>query len=152
MIVTVELNNKTKFKVPKKLIRNIFEKTFERLDLSGNLAKKEFEISVAFLENEEIKKINLACRKKNSPTDVLSFSEYESIEDLLNEKKQQIFLGELLVSMEFVKLSAMENGVTFQYEIPYILSHGLLHLIGMSHGEKMFSIQDEVALEFQKEF
>jgi probable rRNA maturation factor len=150
MAILVELNNKTDFKITPQILEEIFEKTLKKTDFFANLFKKDFEISVALVENKEIEKINLACRKKNCPTDVLSFAEYENSESILKEKKQKIFLGEIIASIEYIKESAKENGVTFEYEIPYIFSHGMLHLLGLEHSEKMFSIQNEVAGDFQK--
>ena len=37
---------------------------------------------------------------------------------------------------------------SFEYELAYIFSHGILHLLGFEHGEKMFGLQEKIAQKF----
>ena len=147
--IDVALNNKTDIRISKKFLREIFVQTIETLGLSADLLRHDFEVSVALVGDEEITDLNAKYRKKNVPTDVLSFAEYSSLQEMFQGQDSHIFLGELIVSPEYVRESAVANNVTFAYEIPYILSHGLLHLFAMEHGAEMFGIQDRVAQKLQ---
>lgn len=150
MIVRVELNNKTDLRITEDVLSAVFWQTINQLDLPSDLLCHDFEVSVAFVSDNEIAKLNAEYRKKDAPTDILSFAEYPRFEDMGQEKSKTVFLGELIVSPGFMQASAEENGVSFVYEIPYILSHGLLHLFSLQHGARMFGIQDQVAMAMRE--
>jgi len=82
--------------------------------------KKKTELSVVFLSPGRIKKLNKEYRKKNRPTDVLSF--------LYNKKE-----GEIVICPEEVKKNAKRYNSTFKREMARVLIHGLLHLFGYNH-------------------
>ncbi len=150
MKYVVEINNKTKEKISKKKIKTVFEKTVY-LALRESFEGEKFELSLALVSEEEIKTLNKEYRKKNAVTDVLSFAEYEGKQALLlkNLKTQgsETFLGELILCPAYVKKNALEDGEIFEYAMTYIISHGILHLLGFSHGKKMFALQRMVAAE-----
>jgi probable rRNA maturation factor len=140
----LEVNNKTKQKLSKKRILEFFDKTIELVNLK-ELADKELELSVALVNEDEIATLNLQYRKKNSATDVLSFSEYPTIKEVCGEKLSHVFLGELILCPAVIEKNAKEDGETLDYAFSYIISHGILHLLGLDHGKKMFDLQKSVA-------
>jgi probable rRNA maturation factor len=71
-------------------------------------------LSLAFVDKAEIQKLNKEFRKKDKPTDVLSFN--------IDEKK---YLGEIVICPEVVK-EKNEN-------IVWVFVHGILHLCGYDH-------------------
>ncbi len=150
MKYTVEINNKTKDKFSKKKIEAIFERTI-CLIADKNLNAKKLELSVALVSANEICLLNRQYRRKNSATDVLSFAEYEKTKQLFSDNlsnyDEAIFIGELIICPSYVKKNALEDGETFEFAMTYIVSHGILHLLGFSHGKKMFSLQRAVADE-----
>lgn len=149
----LEVNNATKHKFPKNFFLDIFKHVLKIVGRE-ELAKRELELSIAIVNEDEIKILNKQYRKKNSPTDVLSFCEYEKIEDLcaqnMPDDKQRIFLGELVVCPDYVQKNADEDGETLEYALTYITAHGILHLLGFEHGKKMFALQKQVADELIK--
>jgi probable rRNA maturation factor len=144
----VEINNKTKEKISKRKVQAVFEKTVV-LALGKSFDGKNFQLSLALVSEEEIRTLNRQYRKKDTATDVLSFAEYEGGQALLlaNLKIQgsETFLGELIICPVYVKKNALEDKETFDYAMTYIVSHGILHLLGFSHGKKMFALQRAVA-------
>ena len=104
----LEINNLTNFCLDNKLFTGIAKKV-----LKGENRERE-NISIAFVSSAEIKKSNQKYRKKNKPTDVLSFK--------LDEKD---CLGEIVICPEVVK----KNGD----KIAEMLVHGILHLLGYDH-------------------
>ena len=149
----VEINNKTKIKFSVKKIEAVFQKTVF-LALGEPFEGKKFELSLALVIEEEIATLNKEYRKKNTATDVLSFAEYEGKQALLlkNLKTQgsETFLGELIVCPDYVRKNAIEDGETFEFAMTLIISHGILHLLGFVHGQKMFALQKAVADELNK--
>ena len=88
-----------------------------------------YELSVAFVESSEIKKLNRKFRNKNEPTDILSFP--------LSNKS-----GEIVLCMtEIAKQSPLFGRTTANF-LRFLFIHGLLHLKGYEHGRKMDALED----------
>jgi probable rRNA maturation factor len=143
MKILIELNNLTQNSIEESFFVPIAEKIIRESQVDF-LADKEISISVAIVSEEEIRKINEEYRKKDSPTDVLSFSEYENSKELEEEIRSDIFLGEIILCYTYIASYATENGISPESELANVFSHGVLHLLGFDHGEKMFSIQKKV--------
>jgi probable rRNA maturation factor len=102
-------------------------------------------VNVAFVSREEIQKLNKTYRHKNKVTDVLSFPEYANKKEMLADTADDIFLGDLIVCYDYIVQAAIEDTVTLEREMAYIVSHGILHLLGFRHSKKMFAMQDTVS-------
>lgn len=95
---------------------------------------KSITFDIVFVNNEEIKKINSKYRQKNMSTDVITFAIFA--DSPLNERfiiDSDISLGEIIISLDKVKEQADYNNVTFLDELYFIISHGILHLLGFDH-------------------
>jgi probable rRNA maturation factor len=93
----------TKAKLNEAILRKIAKNVLAK-------EKKQMDLSVAIVGSEEIKKLNKKYRKKDKPTDVLSFN-YGSI-------------GEVVICPEQVRGTIGE-----------VLIHGILHILGYNHKE-----------------
>ena len=93
------------------------------------------EISVVITNNEGIREINRDYRNIDSPTDVLSFPQYEfeSPSVFLSEPSQPIMLGDIVISKERIIVQAEEIGHSFENELTYLTIHSVLHLLGYDH-------------------
>ncbi len=131
----------------KKLPRSFYLRVIEEtLVLSGMtfLSEKKVSVSAVATDDVEIRRLNREYRGKDTTTDILSFHEYRSQKALRAELSEEIFLGEIIFSVPFIERSALEDGVSLEREMAFIVSHGILHLLGFRHGERMFGIQEEV--------
>lgn len=90
---------------------------------------KSGEVSIAFVNDQTIKKLNTKYRQRPSVTDVLSFAEREG--DKIPVKKS--YLGEIIISMPQARRQAGQNKHSVQVEIVVLLIHGFLHLVGYDH-------------------
>jgi probable rRNA maturation factor len=91
------------------------------------------EISVRFVNDEEIHRLNLKYRQKDSSTDVLSFPlGIEGVYDVNNDTGAQL-LGDIVISVEHAVEQAARYGHTLQREIGYLTVHSMLHLLGYDH-------------------
>ncbi len=87
---------------------------------------------IVFVNNDEIQKINKEYRKKDSPTDVITFAIFaDSDEKFIIDG--DISLGEIIVSVDKIYEQSKENNVSFDEELYYIAAHGILHLLGFDH-------------------
>ena len=112
----IEINNLTDYTVDKKTFSTVAKKV-----LKGENRETQI-ISLALVSKEEIKKLNQKFRKKDKPTDVLSF-----------ELKEKDFLGEIIICPDVVKENAEKYGVDIKSEILKVFVHGILHLCGYDH-------------------
>lgn len=124
----IEVNNQTKVRINKKLIKKI-------LDQSLKLLKKQMDISVAIVCPAEIKRLNRIYRKVNRVTDVLAFEE----------------INEIIICYQQAKKQAKMFGHPVEQELKILLIHGLLHLLGYDHQtkkqkEKMDKIMNKLLL------
>lgn len=101
-------------------------------------------LEVVSVTDAQIKKLNANYRKKNRPTDILSFGERQSPIASSRFFGNSIHLGQLFLSPDFIRRSAEEDGVSWNHEFTYVFSHGVLHLLGYDHSPEMFTIQDRV--------
>ncbi len=121
-------------KVNDKLVKQVIKTV---LELEGIC--HDVDVYVTFMNNEEIHKINKEYRNVDRSTDVLSFPmfEREEIQNLKEQKKGDIeeILGDILISIPKVKEQAEEYGHSFERELSYLVTHGMLHLLGYDHME-----------------
>lgn len=124
-------------------MRGIAARTLEETGFPF-LDEKHISLNAIAVSREKIQELNKEYRGKDSVTDILSFSEYAGTEALAEEGSDEVFLGELFFCPEYILAAAREDGITFEHEMIYIFSHGVLHLLGFDHSEEMFAIQDRV--------
>ena len=84
---------------------------------------------------ENIRQINAEHRQIDKATDVLSFPMFErnEIDSLKKEDEMEDILGDIIVSVEKVREQAEEYGHSFERELAYLVTHGMLHLLGYDH-------------------
>ncbi|HSP35061.1 MAG TPA: rRNA maturation RNase YbeY [Thermoanaerobaculia bacterium] len=88
-----------------------------RLDKDEHVA----EVSIAFVDDEAMKKLNRQFRHKNRTTDVLTFAGDGS------------FLGDVVISVEQARRQATDERHSIATEVRYLLIHGVLHALGYDH-------------------
>lgn len=155
MNVSLEYIEEIKTPFTKKFLREIAERTLEECRFSF-LRGKKISLNAIAVSESKIKKINRKYRGKDKVTDILSFGEYETRLALKKEKRREIFLGEIFFSPAFIIKQAKRSlpdktKEVIIREMAYIFSHGVLHLVGFDHEEKMFAIQEKVAKFFEKQ-
>ena len=95
---------------------------------------KTVSFDIVLVNNQEIHRINHEYRDKNSPTDVITFAIFADSPDseryILDD---DINLGEIIVSLDKIETQSKENNVSFRDELYFIISHGILHLLGFDH-------------------
>lgn len=104
------------------------------------------EVSLVFVDNEEIKNINNDTRGINKETDVLSFpmldyeegkvynecyTDYKFDETYMDG--EELVLGDIVLSLEKALGQSIEYNHSFQRESSYLVVHSVLHLLGYDH-------------------
>ena len=84
----------------------------------------DYTLSIAFVSVEKSRELNKKYRRKDKPTNVLSFP-YRKNE------------GEILLCKEVIRKEAKKLGRSYGEFLKFLVIHGMLHLKGMQHGRKM---------------
>ena len=85
-------------------------------------------LTLLLSNNKNIQKLNKIYRKKNKPTDILSFP--------LNKKAKilkQTYLGDIIIRYNFMNKPRSLNTKLFNEKVTKIFIHGFLHLLGFDH-------------------
>ena len=99
---------------------NYLKKKIKKLSKIPYFKRKRQEFSILLTNNKKMKNLNLKFRKKNKPTDVLSF-----------QSNDKVYIGDIAISYEIVnKRSKLSN---FFMEFDRMLIHGYFHLNGYDH-------------------
>lgn len=104
---------------------------------SAVLQMEEFidpaEVSVTFVDNEQIRELNAEYRNKDSATDVLSFPLGENGEYDVNMETGALLLGDIIISVPRAIEQAEMYGHSLRREIGFLTVHSMLHLLGYDH-------------------
>ena len=119
--------------------------------------EENYEVSISFVNDEEIQDLNKEYRGIDNATDVLSFpmmefdEEDESIDagEEFEYIEEELPLGDIVISIDRTKAQAEEYGHSFERELAFLLVHGMLHLLGYDHEEEkdekvMMKTQEEI--------
>ena len=128
-------------------------KSTVRTAIAATLRHEEFfrdaEVSVTFCDDAHIRTLNAEYRKKDAPTDVLSFPIYEKGE-AFTTPDVPVLLGDIVISLERAKEQGEKIGNTLEEEVSFLTVHSTLHLLGYDHEtsqedeDDMFSRQKEI--------
>jgi probable rRNA maturation factor len=143
MTFTNETNEET---YDEEYFTHIAEVIFEHLHLDDY-----FIVELNLVSLEKIHEINRDYRNVDRPTDVISFAfeDDEKEAEIVREAGMPRDLGEIFICVDRAKEQAKEYGHSYQREISFLFTHGILHLLGYDHMEPedekvMFGIQDEL--------
>jgi len=89
---------------------------------------KKVSLTLLLSNNQNIKKLNKKFRKKNKPTDILSFP----FEKKFNVKKN-LYLGDIIISYEFINIPIKKTNLEFKDKLVKTFIHGFLHLLNYDH-------------------
>jgi len=86
------------------------------------------ELSVVLVSDREMQALNRRWRRRDRPTDVLSFAQREGAGGAPDG-----LLGDVVISLDTARRQARERGESLGREADRLLVHGLLHLLGYDH-------------------
>lgn len=124
-------NNQKKIKLPVGL-RLLVRKCCQAVLLSENFDKSA-EVSVSFVDNNEIRRLNKLYRDKDKPTDVLSFPLGENGVYDIDKETGAALLGDVVISIETAVKQAKMYDHSLEREVGFLTVHSMLHLLGYDH-------------------
>ena len=127
----ININVFSEEKAWSKRLRNkdlFFQKICNSFPKKYKFLHKKVSFTLLLSNNKNIQKLNKLFRKKNKPTDILSFP--------LTKKfrvSKQTYLGDIIISYNFINKPKSLNTKLFEEKVIKILIHGFLHLLGFDH-------------------
>ena len=134
-VSVVITNSQKKVQIPtglRMLVRRCCNAVLKMENFEGSA-----EISVTFVDNEQIKELNTQYRNKPIETDVLSFPMGSDGKYDTDPTTGAQILGDVVISMEKALEQSELYGHTFQREVGYLTAHSVLHLLGYDHMEPL---------------
>ncbi|MGL4790649.1 MAG: rRNA maturation RNase YbeY [Anaerotignaceae bacterium] len=134
--MTVLIDNRSKekeFEGYQNLLISVIIKCLEYEGFS-----QKCEVSLSFVDSEEIRLINKQFRAIDKETDVLSFPLLTFAENEIPDKNEidEIMLGDIIISVSKAKQQAEEYGHSIEREVAFLTAHSMLHLLGYDHMEE----------------
>lgn len=128
-MITV-INRQRKIPLDERWIKMLIKEVLRILEY------EDFSIGVLVTTNATIRRYNETYRHKTGPTDILSFPYYQ---ELSPDKRIEVpsgeekYLGDLILSPEYIQHSAADLGVSFEHRLMILIIHSICHLLGYDH-------------------
>jgi probable rRNA maturation factor len=129
--------------VPDKEITSLLNYGIEYMELNP-----ECEISLSFVDVQEMEELHIKWMQEDGPTDVLSFPM-----DMPESKGDVVTLGDIVISPAVAAQQAASAGHSVEDEMYILATHGLLHILGYDHADPdekkvMFALQEKIVKEW----
>ena len=87
-----------------------------------------------YCDSVKTHEINREYREKDYPADIITFAIFaDTAEDERFIFDGDVNLGEVMIALDKVEEESAKKGVSFEYELSFLISHGILHLLGFDH-------------------
>ena len=114
------------------------------------------ELGITLVDLERMTTLHEDWMNEPGPTDVLSFPIDELRSSPVGVEPEPGMLGDIVLCPAFLGPQCRESGRTLDQELGFLVTHGLLHLIGFDHAtheeyESMFALQDDLLSRWAKQ-
>lgn len=125
--------NETKEKIGRAFFKKYVEKLYDVLKprIDKKLIGRDGQIDLVLISDRRIRLMNKEYRKKDAPTDVISFA-YLEVTEFAGESGD-VVVGDIFISVDTAKRQAKEKGHGLKNELSILFVHGLLHCFGFDH-------------------
>lgn len=136
----ITIINRSEFDIDESAILDFTKFIYKKMEIDNNK-----ELNILFDNNEKLRQLNFTYRKKNRPTDVLSFYGYDGN-----------ILGDIAISTDAAISDSKKISKDVNEHILFLVAHGCLHLLGFEHEtvdeyNKMVALQENLLREWKYE-
>ena len=137
--MTIDVTNRSGVAAPEGEIESLLTFGIDYMDLHP-----ECELSVTFVDDQEMEELHIKWMDEPGTTDVLSFPM-----DMPEGKNDPVMLGDIVIDPIVAAQQAATAGHSTEHEIYILAAHGLLHILGYDHADKdeekvMFELQESI--------
>ena len=143
--MTVELVNRSGALVPETQMHTLLNFGIDFMELNP-----ECEISLTFVDPQEMEELHIKWMDEPGTTDVLSFPM-----DMPEKRGDIVTLGDIVIAPAVAAKQALDAGHSTEHEIYILATHGLLHILGYDHADPdeekvMFALQEKIVKEWSQ--
>lgn len=137
--MTVEVTNRSGVSAPESEVESLLNFGIDYMELHPDC-----ELSVTFVDDQEMEELHIKWMDEPGTTDVLSFPM-----DMPESKDVAVTLGDIVIDPIVAAHQAAFAGHSTEHEIFILAAHGLLHILGYDHADKdeekvMFELQETI--------
>lgn len=124
------INKQRKIKVPVKKLEQSIQAMLKVLKY------EDFDVGLFLTTDRTIRQYNKTYRNKDKATDILSFPYHTEIkpgQKIIVKTPEDKNLGDIIISLEYVKRSAPDWSRSFENHLIALLAHGMAHLLNHTH-------------------
>ena len=136
----IEIENRSGQLAPESEVLKLMQFAIKELGLNS-----ECELTLAFINDEEMAQLHEKWMDLPGTTDVMSFP----MDELKPNDPEPGILGDIVISPLVARAQADKAGHPYEHEVKILAAHGLLHLLGYDHQEpeterEMFALQEDL--------
>ena len=144
--MTVELVNRSGALLPETQMHTLLNFGIDYMELNP-----ECEISLTFVDPQEMEELHIKWMDEPGTTDVLSFPM-----DMPEKRGDIVTLGDIVIAPAVAAKQALDAGHSTEHEIYILATHGLLHILGYDHADPdeekvMFALQEKIVKEWSQQ-
>jgi len=126
-----EVDEKRFIDIAKKILDFYLSQVLEQTCLNG-FEYDTISFDFLYCDSKKTHEINREYRQKDYPADIITFAIFADSEEKFIFDGE-INLGEVMIALDKVIEEADKKGVTKEHELAFLISHGILHLLGFDH-------------------
>ena len=115
--------------------RMFVEYFLEKLSDESCLKEIDFDIlsfDILFCDGNKTHQINKEYRDKDYVADIITFAIFADDETKF-VLDGEVNLGEIIIALDKIEQESLKNGVSKDYQLYFLIAHGILHLLGFDH-------------------
>jgi probable rRNA maturation factor len=126
----IDVDNSSKFSIDEVSVKNYTKQMLQILKVNT-----KSDVSILFVNEDEMTKQHVRWMNESGPTDVMSFPMDDIVLQDSKLRKKQAILGDIIICPAVALKDAKEQGINPAYHLVFLITHGVLHLLGQDHQE-----------------
>jgi probable rRNA maturation factor len=126
----IDVDNSSNFSIDEVSVKNYAKQMLQILKVNT-----KSDVSILFVNEDEMTKQHVRWMNESGPTDVMSFPMDDIVLQDSKLRKKQAILGDIIICPAVALKDAKEQGINPAYHLVFLLTHGVLHLLGQDHQE-----------------
>jgi len=126
----IDVDNSSNFSIDEVSVKNYTKQMLQILKVNT-----KSDVSILFVNEDEMTKQHIRWMNESGPTDVMSFPMDDIVLQDSKLRKKQAILGDIIICPAVALKDAKEQGINPAYHLVFLLTHGVLHLLGQDHQE-----------------
>jgi probable rRNA maturation factor len=126
----IDVDNSSNFSIDEVSVKNYTKQMLQILKVNT-----KSDVSILFVNEDDMTKQHIRWMNESGPTDVMSFPMDDIVLQDSKLRKKQAILGDIIICPAVALKDAKEQGINPAYHLVFLLTHGVLHLLGQDHQE-----------------